>query len=180
MDEESALLSSSSGDEEEGGTGEADADADVAIAVPPPVHEIVAAEAAALHGHLAQNPRLYDAHTRLIQLLCSAGDVAGAREAREAMSAQFPLAESLWRAWIADEKQAAEAASGGGDGAEAQAYRGYVLQLYARAAADYLSPSLWLERAFYLLEADAPEADVRASLEDAVMAAGAHVLEGGR
>ncbi|KAG8467406.1 hypothetical protein KFE25_000722 [Diacronema lutheri] len=197
------LLSS---DEEEEGEGDASEDDDgtpedvhaaeqpaappqpAAVEHVPPAD--AAAEIASLRHQLAANGRLYDAHVRLIELLRGSGDVNGARHAREVMSAQFPLCERLWREWIADEKRqiaaAAGAAPGGVSAEAARAHGAYVLALYARGTADYLSPALWLERALFVLEgggggaAEDGEAAARAALEDAVAAAGAHVLEGGK
>jgi hypothetical protein len=176
-DEHAADLLSS--DDSEGSEGAPDAQPAPAqsalLAAPDPQH---ADEIAALRQRLAYSARDYDAYARLVELLSGGGDVAAAREVREAMSAQFPLSERLWLDWIADEKAALAAA--GGDAAATVQHRDYILSLYGRGTGDYLSVTLWLHRALFLLEGDAPEPSVRAALEDAVAAAGLHPTEGGR
>lgn len=55
------------------------------------------------------------------------------KSARQAMHSRFPLAESLWLEWLADEEEAVESPQ---DAEEVE-------KLYELAVQDYLSIAIW-------------------------------------
>ncbi|CAI9770168.1 unnamed protein product [Fraxinus pennsylvanica] len=61
------------------------------------------AQTEAVELELYNNPSNYDAHVRYIKLLRKQGDIDKLRQAREAMSALFPLSPDMWRNWAKDE-----------------------------------------------------------------------------
>ncbi|KAG0211431.1 Splicing factor [Mortierella sp. GBA30] len=95
----------------------------------PELLEAIATLKAALHA----NPNQYEEHTQLITLLKSADMLEELREAREAMNAVFPLSEGLWMEWIEDESNMATS----------EDEKKHVLELYRRAASEYLSINIW-------------------------------------
>jgi hypothetical protein len=73
------------------------------------------------------NPYDYNAHVALIDALRRLADLDSLRQARECMSAVFPLPPDMWLAWIDDEKALAV------EPGEKQ----QVLALFDQALADY-------------------------------------------
>ena len=68
------------------------------------------------------------------------------RDAREAMSSRFPLNETQWREWIADEVRHTKG--------KREARATVVGALFERAVADYVSVALWLGYAEFSLDQD--------------------------
>ena len=83
--------SSASSSASDSGAGAADMDASL-------MDRVMRAEEA-----VAKDASEWGAHDRLVRLLREANLRERLREAREAMSARFPLDETRWREWIADE-----------------------------------------------------------------------------
>ncbi|KAF9999020.1 RNA-binding protein 4F [Modicella reniformis] len=97
---------------------------------------------ATLKTSLKQDPNQYELHTQLIVLLKNTDMLDELRQAREAMSAAFPLTEELWIEWIADESNMAIT----GD------EKKHVLSLYERATSDYLSITIWKSYVSYAIQ----------------------------
>lgn len=142
------------------------------VAATAPAEENVAAAPAAddvdaLRQHVEQQPRDYAGHVHLVEACRRLGDVPAARLAREGMSAHFPLTPQQWLGWLEDEEGASTSAD-------------FIRGLYDRATQDYLSVTIWLKRALFVLSStESPDA-ARTAFDEAVAAAGLHVLEGGR
>ena len=139
------------------------------------------------------NPRDYDSLLRALLLLRRArAPPETLAELRELFSANFPLTEEIWTEWINDEvtSQRVRAGAGGGPaGGEEDAAA--IDALYKRALGDYLSLSLWQDRLRALSDAatcsgvgagaghgGATTAAVRATHEEALLAAGSHREQG--
>ncbi|KAL3515786.1 hypothetical protein ACH5RR_022688 [Cinchona calisaya] len=131
-----------------------------------------------LETELSSNPSHYDAHVQYIRALRKQADVEKLRQAREAMSALFPLSPELWREWARDETTLIS-------GPEALPA---IEQLYERGVSDYLSADLWCDYINFLQERDPLVREcsangiskARSLFERAVIAAGLHVAEGSR
>ncbi|CAF2072046.1 unnamed protein product, partial [Brassica napus] len=112
-----------------------------------------------------------------IKLLRKTANLEKLREAREAMSAMFPLSPSLWLEWARDEASLASS-----DNVPE------IVKLYERGLSDYQSVSLWCEYLNFLREFDpsvngyTPDgvSKMRNVFERAIPAAGFHVTEGNR
>ncbi|XP_065870636.1 uncharacterized protein [Euphorbia lathyris] len=131
-----------------------------------------------LELQLSSNPSNYDAHVQYIKLLRKMGEIEKLRQAREAMSAIFPLTPSMWQEWTKDEASLST-------GPEASSV---VQKLYERGVFDYLSVPLWCDYLNYVQESDPSvrecSADgvskARSIFEHAVTAAGLHLAEGNK
>nr|XP_027113324.1 squamous cell carcinoma antigen recognized by T-cells 3 [Coffea arabica] len=131
-----------------------------------------------LEAELSNNPSNYDAHVQYIRALRKQGDVEKLRQAREAMSALFPLSPELWREWARDETTL----SSGPEALPA------IEQLCERGVLDYLSVDLWCDYINFVQDYDPLVREcstngiskARNLFERAVIAAGLHVAEGSR
>eukprot|EP00241_Pyramimonas_parkeae_P019969 CAMPEP_0114318002 /NCGR_PEP_ID=MMETSP0059-20121206/24285_1 /TAXON_ID=36894 /ORGANISM="Pyramimonas parkeae, Strain CCMP726" /LENGTH=164 /DNA_ID=CAMNT_0001444533 /DNA_START=151 /DNA_END=641 /DNA_ORIENTATION=- len=116
-----------------------------------------------IESSLKQDVRQYDQHVEYLSLLKQCKLRERLREAREAFSEEFPLSESLWKEWLADELSQVES--------EDDLER--VAQLYEQAVGDYLSTSIWLDY-FKFSEASGASAERMSELfEQALQAGGA-------
>lgn len=131
-----------------------------------------------LEAAVAENPLSYDTHMEYIKALRKYGHVEKLRNAREAMSALFPLNPMMWQEWTKDEAcliTSSEAVSS-------------IEPLYERAVHEYLSVPLWSEYLNFIQERDesvsqcTPEGveKIRTLFERALTAAGLHVVDGGK
>lgn len=131
-----------------------------------------------LESAVAENPLNYDTHVEYIKALRKYGHVEKLRNAREAMSALFPLNPMMWQEWTKDEAcliNSSEAVSS-------------IEPLYERGVQEYLSVPLWSEYLNFIQERDesvsqcTPEGveKIRALFERALTAAGLHVVGGGK
>ena len=118
-----------------------------------------------LEESLEDNPAGYTVHAKLVRLLRAAGGLKQRlRDAREAMSARFPLNETQWREWISDEVR---------DTKGKPTKRGKIVGgLFERATADYLSVPLWLGYAEFSLDQGWDTAQRRQLYERALSVAG--------
>ncbi|WCJ18710.1 Squamous cell carcinoma antigen recognized by T-cells 3 [Euphorbia peplus] len=131
-----------------------------------------------LELHLSTNPSNYDSHVQYIKLLRKMGEIEKLRQAREAMSAIFPLTPSMWQEWTKDEASLST-------GPEASSV---VQKLYEQGVFDYLSVPLWCDYLNYVQESDPSVCEcsadgiskARTIFEHAVTAAGLHVSEGNK
>ena len=95
---------------------------------------------------VAKDASEWSAHDRLVRLLREANLRERLREAREAMSARFPLDETRWREWIADEVRLTKGK---------RARRGEIVGgLFDRATREILSVPLWLGYLEFSLDQD--------------------------
>lgn len=132
----------------------------------------------AVEASLTDNPRNYEQHMQHISLLRQTSLRQRLREARSAMADLFPLTETMWSEWIADELEMVE------DHADMERIK----QLTARAVRDYLSVGLWATRLELVQQLDPAVqegtkegvAAFRALCEEALTAAGLHISEGSR
>jgi hypothetical protein len=129
-----------------------------------------------LERSLEDNPASYAAHNKLVRLLRDVSRVGGSlkrrlADAREAMSARFPLHEAQWREWISDEVVATR---GKGGSRRAKVVGG----LFERAVGDYLSVPLWLGYAEFSLDQGWDEDRRRQLYESALSVAGLHFTDG--
>ncbi|ESQ54904.1 hypothetical protein EUTSA_v10024416mg [Eutrema salsugineum] len=130
-----------------------------------------------LESELSANPYDYDAYVQYIKLLRKTANLEKLRQAREAMSAIFPLSPSLWLEWARDEASLASSEN-----------VPEIVKLYERGLSDYQSVSLWCDYLNFLLESDpsvhgyTPDgiSKMRSLFERAIPAAGFHVTEGNR
>ncbi|EOA15464.1 hypothetical protein CARUB_v10004280mg [Capsella rubella] len=130
-----------------------------------------------LESELSANPYNYDAYVQYITLLRKTANLEKLRQAREAMSATFPLSPSLWLEWARDEASLASS----GNVSE-------IVMLYERGLSDYQSVSLWCDYLNFMLESDPSVhgytsdgiSKMRSLFERAIPAAGFHVTEGNR
>uniref|UniRef100_A0A1J3I6W5 Squamous cell carcinoma antigen recognized by T-cells 3 n=1 Tax=Noccaea caerulescens TaxID=107243 RepID=A0A1J3I6W5_NOCCA len=130
-----------------------------------------------LESELSANPYNYDAYVQYIKLLRKTANLEKLRQAREAMSAIFPLSPSLWLEWARDEASLASS-----DNVPE------IVKLYERGLSDYQSVSLWCDYVNFLLEYDPSVlgytsdgiSRMRSLFERAIPAAGFHVTEGNR
>jgi len=88
-----------------------------------------------LEARLERNPSDYDAHIQFIQVLRKCGMKERIREARRAMQAIFPLNESLWLDWIADELETVTS----------EEDLPKIMRLLEQAHQDYMSVDLWTQ-----------------------------------
>lgn len=131
-----------------------------------------------LEAELSNNPSNYYAHVQYIKLLRKMGEIEKLRQARETMSAIFPLTPAMWQEWAKD-----EASLSSGDEVFS-----VVEKLYERGLLDYLSIPLWCDYLNYLQECDpsvrecssAAISKARNVFERALTAAGLHVAEGNK
>ncbi|KDP40896.1 hypothetical protein JCGZ_24895 [Jatropha curcas] len=131
-----------------------------------------------LEAELSTNPSNYDSHVQYIKLLRKMGEIEKLRQAREAMSAIFPLTPAMWQEWANDE------ASLSTGGEEFSAFE----KLYELGVLDYLSVPLWCDYLNYVQKCDVSvrehSADgiskARNVFERALTAAGLHVAEGNK
>ncbi|MCD7458196.1 hypothetical protein HAX54_037515 [Datura stramonium] len=132
----------------------------------------------ALETELLNKPSNYDTHIQYIKALRKQGDIEKLRQAREAMSAIFPLSSEMWQEWIKDEISLCS----GPDALPA------IEKLFERGVSDYLSVALWCDYINFVQEHDqsirtlsaAGISRARNLLERALVAAGLHVAEGSR
>lgn len=132
----------------------------------------------ALENELLNNPSNYDTHIQYIKALRKQGDIEKLRQAREAMSAIFPLSSEMWQEWTKDEISL----SSGPDALPA------VEKLFECGVSDYLSVALWCDYLSFVQEHDqsvrtlsaAGISKARNLFERALVAAGLHVAEGSR
>ncbi|KAJ9174854.1 hypothetical protein P3X46_013455 [Hevea brasiliensis] len=131
-----------------------------------------------LEAELSTNPSNYYAHVQCIKLLRKMGEIEKLRQAREAMSAVFPLTPAMWQEWAKDEASLSS-------GAEVSSV---VETLYERGLLDYLSIPLWCDCLNYIQECDPLVREcssdgiskARNIFERAITAAGLHVAEGNK
>ena len=126
-----------------------------------------------LEKSLEDNPTSYATHNKLVRVLREAAGGAlkrRLRAARESMSARFPLNETQWREWIADEVRATR----GKRSRRAKT----VGRLFERAVSDYLSVPLWLGYAEFSLDQGWDTTRRRELYERALSIAGLHFTEG--
>ncbi|KAL2477653.1 embryo defective [Forsythia ovata] len=136
------------------------------------------AQTEALELELYNNPSNYDAYVKYIKILRKQGDIDKLRQAREAMSALYPLSPDMWREWAKDETTMCS----GADAFPA------VEKLYEQGLSDYLSVPLWCDYLNFVQEYDPLVREcsavgiskARNLFERAITAAGLHVAEGGR
>ncbi|XP_010448584.1 PREDICTED: squamous cell carcinoma antigen recognized by T-cells 3-like [Camelina sativa] len=130
-----------------------------------------------LESDLSSNPYNYDAYVQYIKLLRKTANLEKLRQAREAMSAIFPLSPSLWLEWARDEASLASSENVSD-----------IVMLYERGLSDYQSVSLWCDYLNFMLESDPSVhgytsdgiSKMRSLFERAIPAAGVHVTEGNR
>ncbi|KAL1222530.1 Pre-mRNA-processing factor 39-1 [Cardamine amara subsp. amara] len=130
-----------------------------------------------LESELSANPYNYDAYVQYIKLLRKTANLEKLRQAREAMSAIFPLSPSLWLDWARDEASLASSDK-----------VPEIAMLYERGLSDYQSVSLWCDYLNFLREFDPSVhgytsdgiSKMRSLFELAIPAAGFHVTEGNR
>ncbi|GAV63314.1 RRM_1 domain-containing protein/Lsm_interact domain-containing protein, partial [Cephalotus follicularis] len=131
-----------------------------------------------LESDLSANPSNYDTHVLYIKLLREMGEIEKLRQAREAMSAIFPLTPAMWQEWANDEASLST-------GPEAFSM---IEKLYEQGVSDYLSVSLWHDYLSFIREYDplvrmfSPDGILRARnlFERAIIACGLHVADGNR
>ena len=111
----------------------------------------------------------FHAHSKLVAALRVAGLKQRLRDAREAMSAKFPLDETRWREWISDEVRATTRTR--------RKRREIVGPLFERALADFVSVPIWLGYAEFSLDQDWDDERRRALYERAVAVAGCHFVD---
>ncbi|CAI9765278.1 unnamed protein product [Fraxinus pennsylvanica] len=134
------------------------------------------AQTEALELELYNNPSNYDSHVQYIKLLRKQGDIDKLRQAREAMSALFPLSPEMWREWAKDETTMCS-----GEDAFLE-----VEKLFEQGLSDYLSVALWCDYLNFVQEYDTSVREcstigiskARNLFERAITAAGLHVAEG--
>ncbi|KAF8016112.1 hypothetical protein BT93_H1598 [Corymbia citriodora subsp. variegata] len=132
----------------------------------------------ALESELYNNPSNYDAHLQYIRLVRKTGDLNKLRQAREAMSALFPLTPTMWQEWARDEASLMVGVDG----------YAVIEKLYDRGVSDYLSVPLWYDYINFVQENDpsvcecsvAGVSTARNLFERALTAAGLHVTEGNK
>lgn len=118
---------------------------------------------------ISLNPLDYDSYLRLIELCRAAGDLDEMREARERMSAAYPLTPELWQAWLEDEIKFKE-----NDEENAK-----IVELFERAIEDYLSVEVWLQYVNFALSLPAESGvDVGQIFERALTSVGLHPIKG--
>ncbi|XP_048128253.1 squamous cell carcinoma antigen recognized by T-cells 3 isoform X2 [Rhodamnia argentea] len=130
----------------------------------------------ALESELYSNPSNYDAHLQYIRLVRKTGDLNKLRQARDAMSALFPLTPVMWQEWARDEASLM---------VETDGYA-VIEKLYDRGVSDYLSVPLWYDYIKFVQENDPSVCEcspvgvskARNLFERALTAAGLHVTEG--
>ncbi|XP_010433793.1 PREDICTED: squamous cell carcinoma antigen recognized by T-cells 3-like [Camelina sativa] len=130
-----------------------------------------------LESELSSIPYNYDAYVQYIKLLRKTANLGKLRQAREAMSAIFPLSPSLWLEWARDEASLASSENVSD-----------IVMLYERGFSDYQSVSLWCDYLNFMLESDPSVhgytsdgiSKMRSLFERAIPAAGFHVTEGNR
>ena len=150
--------SSSSSSASDSGAGAADMDASL-------MDRVMRAEEA-----VAKDASEWGAHDRLVRLLREANLRERLREAREAMSARFPLDETRWREWIADEVRLTKGK---------RARRGEIVGgLFDRATREILSVPLWLGYLEFSLDQDWDPERRRELYERAAELAGRHFVHG--
>jgi hypothetical protein len=119
---------------------------------------------------VAKDASEWGAHDRLVRLLREANLRERLREAREAMSARFPLDETRWREWIADEVRLTKGK---------RARRGEIVGgLFDRATREILSVPLWLGYLEFSLDQDWDPERRRELYERAAELAGRHFVHG--
>ncbi|XP_060167535.1 uncharacterized protein LOC132598590 isoform X1 [Lycium barbarum] len=136
------------------------------------------AQIQALETDLLNNPSNYDSHVQYIKALRKQGDIEKLRQAREAMSAIFPLSSEMWQEWIKDETSLCS----GPDALPA------IEKLFERGVSDYLSVALWCDYLSFVQEHDQSVSTLSAAgiskarnlFERALVAAGLHVAEGSK
>ncbi|KAK4739542.1 hypothetical protein R3W88_003239 [Solanum pinnatisectum] len=132
----------------------------------------------ALETELLNNPSNYDTHVQYIKALRKQGDIVKLRQAREAMSAIFPLSSEMWQEWTKDEISL----SSGLDALPT------IEKLFDCGVSDYLSVALWCNYLSFVQEHEqsvrtlstAGISKARNLFERALVAAGLHVAEGSR
>ncbi|CAN4108217.1 unnamed protein product [Withania somnifera] len=132
----------------------------------------------ALETELLNHPSNYDTHVQYIKALRKQGDIEKLRQAREAMSAIFPLSPEMWHEWTKDETSLCS----GPDAVPA------IEKLFERGVSDYLSVALWSDYLSFVQEHDQSVGTLSAAgiskarnlFERALVAAGLHVAEGSR
>ena len=150
--------SSASSSASDSGAGAADMDASL-------MDRVMRAEEA-----VAKDASEWGAHDRLVRLLREANLRERLREAREAMSARFPLDETRWREWIADEVRLTKGK---------RARRGEIVGgLFDRATREILSVPLWLGYLEFSLDQDWDPERRRELYERAAELAGRHFVHG--
>ncbi|KAL7304842.1 hypothetical protein TKK_0002651 [Trichogramma kaykai] len=120
---------------------------------------------------LEQNPYDYEAHKSLIEKLQTMGCLDRLRNARENMSAKYPLTSEIWLSWLKDEMKLAVTPE----------QKLPVLELCDRAVKDYLSVEVWLEYLIFSTGLGTEEENVekiRDIFERALTDAGLHVTKG--
>lgn len=135
-------------------------------------------EVQTLEAALSNNPSDYDAHVNYIRALRKLGDIEKLRQARDAMSALFPLSPDMWREWVRDETTL----NSRPESVPA------IEALYERGISDYLSVALWIDYVNFVQEHDPLIQQCSANgitkarnlFERAVTAGGLHVTEGSR
>ncbi|XP_059648322.1 uncharacterized protein LOC132294468 [Cornus florida] len=131
-----------------------------------------------LETELSNNHANYDAHVQYIRALRKQGEIEKLRQAREAMSALFPLTPTMWQEWAKDETSLCS-------GPEAFTT---VEKLYERGVFDYLSVPLWCDYLKFIQKYDpsvcecSPAGILKARnlFEHALTAAGLHLSEGSK
>ncbi|CAL8071274.1 unnamed protein product [Calicophoron daubneyi] len=94
-----------------------------------------------LQTQLEENPNDYDSHNELIVTLKKLGNLDELRQARENMSAVYPLSPALWLDWIRDERNIATTVE----------EQKNIERLFRRAISDYEDVNLWLEYCQYAI-----------------------------
>ncbi|KAI6701774.1 hypothetical protein NL676_016098 [Syzygium grande] len=132
----------------------------------------------ALESELYNNPSNYDAHLQYIRLVRKTGDLNKLRQARDSMSALFPLTPAMWQEWARDEASLMVGVDG----------YAVIEKLYDRGVSDYLSVPLWYDYINFVQENDPSVREcsvvgvskARNLFERALTAAGLHVTEGNK
>ena len=156
-----------SSDEDSSSEDLSDSDADVDMPDESLMDQIMRTEQA-----LEKDPTRYASHAKLVRLLRDANLRERLRDAREAMSSRFPLNETQWREWIADEVRHTKG--------KREARATVVGALFERAVADYVSVALWLGYAEFSLDQDWDHDRRRELYERALELAGLHFTDGHR
>ena len=156
-----------SSDEDSSSEDLSDSDADVDMPDESLMDQIMRTEQA-----LQRDPTRYASHAKLVRLLRDANLRERLRDAREAMSSRFPLNETQWREWIADEVRHTKG--------KREARATVVGALFERAVADYVSVALWLGYAEFSLDQDWDHDRRRELYERALELAGLHFTDGHR
>ena len=119
---------------------------------------------------LSENPYDYQSYVSIIDLLSRAGELLDLRTIRSNFSKYYPLTPDIWLAWIKDEQKISTSDE------ELE----HVQELFDRAARDYTSVKVWLERClFSLSQKNAGDGQkIRETFEEAIVHVGVHTAQG--